>query len=146
MRSISFAWVSPAFVAKRKHCTRREWDKKYALSFKKGEQLFGLDKVYFAGGHRIGSIVLTEPPYEEPLEKMPDSDFEQEGFAYLEEIKHPLPKHWIKAGCKTWRDAFEFWRKSNNIVWVLRFAYKNEIGLCIPIEQQLSLFKEHTDS
>ena len=52
---------------------------------------------------------------------MPDSDFEEEGFAYLDEIKHPLPKHWTH--CKTWYSAFQFWRESDETFWVVRFDY-----------------------
>ncbi len=51
---------------------------------------------------------------------MPDDDWEEEGFAFMED-----------QGLKIWgkhpRDAFEDWRKEGGWYWVLRFNIKEVV-------------------
>ncbi len=118
MRYISFAWTTAAFKARRKTVTRRDWKDDYARSFQEGEIVGALDKLWRAGGNAIGSIRLTCAPYKESESLMPDSDYEAEGFAFLDE--HPE----LKPPC--WRDVdlrkkFEMDRALGEELWVVRF-------------------------
>ena len=116
MRIISFAWTTPAVKAKIKTCTRRDWDDNYAKTFKAGQHLMGYDRTPRVGGKPFQEIVLTMAPYKEAYCQVPDSDWEAEGFAYLESIGatlHGLPPHILWA----------HWKIDDSPVWVVRFDY-----------------------
>jgi len=114
MKIISFAWTMPALKAKRKKVTRRNWNDKYARQFKAGEKVLAYDKNPRMGGKQIGIILLTQDPYQESTEYMPDSDYEAEGLAYLEEqgllIRGMSPLTFWKA-----------WKAAKETLWVIRF-------------------------
>jgi hypothetical protein len=40
---ISFAWTTPALVADRKRCTRRDWSADYAARFREGFRALGIE-------------------------------------------------------------------------------------------------------
>src|SRR3990170_1690123 len=86
MRIISFAWTRPALLAGRKTVTRREWDDSYASRFGEGELVAVYDRSPRYGGKQVATIQLTRVPYRESTRDAPDSDYEAEGFAYLDSI------------------------------------------------------------
>lgn len=114
MMIISFAWTSEAFKAGRKTKTRREWTEDYANRFKIGDICKAYDRQPRFGGKQIGELIVESLTYED-IRLMPDSDYELEGFAYLEE-----------QGLKIWnkhpREAFEDWRNEGGFYWVLHFT------------------------
>lgn len=118
MRYISFAWTTPALLAGRKTVTRRQWRDRHAAGFKAGDRVQAFDKNPLYGGKRVAIIELLSVT-KEPISKMPDSDFEAEGFAYLEE-KGIAPPKGMPVIAFT-REGFELWRASGQTVWVLRF-------------------------
>lgn len=119
MRAVSFGWTWPAFVAGAKTVTRRDWK---TCPFKKGEVVQALDRVFFLKGKRIGTFVVTEQPTFSPLESMPDTDYEAEGFEWFKRHPAAIPKAAKKRpwGACTF-EAFDGWRKSGGSLWVLRF-------------------------
>lgn len=123
MRAISFGWTWPALVTKNKTCTRRDWDPRYARSFKSGECLQALNKVWFQGGKRIGVIRLIEKPYLQNLADMPAADYRNEGFEWFFCNPSAIPRK--GDGVNVIRDgslaAFRMWRETKQFVWVVRF-------------------------
>lgn len=114
---ISFAWTTPAIVAKRKTVTRREWNDKYAKRFKVGDICQPYDKNPMYGGKPIKDrMIRIVSVKKEDIKTMPNQDFEHEGFAYLEEQGLTI---WGKPP----RKAFEEWREEGGIYWVVRFEY-----------------------
>lgn len=120
MKIISFAQTTPALRAKRKSCTRRDWTTRYALSFQQDELVQAWDKLPRAHGKRIGTIRVTVKPYLEHLSLMPDSDYENEGFAFFSEFPEALPKHSGPMGVSF--EAFNQWRQQDETLWVVRFV------------------------
>lgn len=92
MRIISFAWTTPALLAGRKTCTRREWDANYARRFKAGDLVAAYERSPRTGGKQVATIRLTADPVLEPLSAMPVTDYEAEGFAFFDEHPELLPK------------------------------------------------------
>lgn len=62
MRIISFAWTTPALLAGRKTCTRRDWTYGYAANFALGEEVAAYDRSPRAFGQRVATIRLTALP------------------------------------------------------------------------------------
>ena len=114
MRIISFAWTTPALLAGRKTCIRREWDDKYAQGFHEGDLVAAYDKSPRYGGKRVATIRLRDNPYQQSTMKVPFSDWEKEGFAYLAEIG-------AKVNGKTPHEVWDHWLTHNQMVWVVRF-------------------------
>lgn len=114
MRIISFAWTTPAIYARRKTCTRRDWNDVYAARFQAGELVAGYNRSQRHGGHQIAIIRLTQKPYKERLCDVPDSDWEAEGFACLAEIG-------AKVNGLTPYDVWHTWGITKDIEWVIRF-------------------------
>jgi hypothetical protein len=118
VKIISFAYTTPALLAGRKTCTRRNWAPRYAALFNGGELVQAWDKSPRIGGKRIGTIRLLQEPRLEPLNEMPDSDYEAEGFAYLHQyelnIGQTIWGSWSKAD-------FDRWRQSGEKAYVIRF-------------------------
>ena len=122
MKAISFAWTTPALLARAKSVTRREWPERYARQYHKGEQVLALNKSYYARGHAVAVIRLTDDPRLEPDLDAPDSDYEAEGFAYLAEHIDELPKAARGQVRMTLsRSAFDEWRRAGGFSWVIRF-------------------------
>ena len=110
---ISFSWTTDAFIAGRKSVTRREWTHGYAKRFKPGQICKAYDRQPRFGGKEIGKIKILSLTYED-IRTMPDSDYENEGFQYMEE-------QGIKIWNKNPRVAFDDWRSEGGWYWVLRF-------------------------
>lgn len=114
MRIISFAWTTPAIRARRKTCTRRDWNDNYAQRFQKGEFIAAYDRSPRYGGHQIAVIRLTDKPYKEATCKAPPQDWEAEGFAYLSSIG-------AKVNGLTPVELWQRWLHSDKKLWVVRF-------------------------
>lgn len=116
MRIISFAWTTPGLLARRKTCTRRDWSRSFAERFQAGELVQAYDKQARFGGKRVGIIRLTEKPHLESTAAAPDSDWEAEGFAYLESIGG------VHIDGLSPSLLWEKWRKEEpTLLWVVRF-------------------------
>lgn len=119
MKIVSMAFTAPAVIARRKTVTRRQWNDRYAKTFRAGEIVSAYDKSPRFGGKKIAEIELTHAPIQMRLSQMPDDDYEAEGFAYLREIGHKPPK---SSGFTDFSRAdFERWRGADGTVWVIRF-------------------------
>lgn len=79
MKIISFAWTTQALIDGKKTVTRRDWNDKYAKTFKKGDWVQAYDKNPRSGGKRIGIIEITETPYKQWLHEVTDADEIKEG-------------------------------------------------------------------
>jgi len=114
VRIISFAWTTPALRAGRKTCTRRDWNDAYAARFRPGELLAAYDRSPRYGGKQVAVIRLTAAPKKESTAAAPASDYEAEGFAYLQErglhVDGLEPK-------TLWRS----WHQQPRMMWVVRF-------------------------
>lgn len=121
-RIISFDWTTPALLAGRKTCTRRDWSVSYASRFKQDEVCQAWDHLpRTRKGRKVGDIRLTVTPYLESLAEMPDEDFEAEGFAFFEEYPHLLP---AKAGPMAL--SFEWWRHWHGSISMVVVRFKLE--------------------
>ena len=86
MAIISFNWTTPALVAGRKRVTRRNWMESHARRFHAGDVVAAYDRQPQYGGHQVASIRLTQAPYRENTRDTPEEDYEEEGFAYMQEL------------------------------------------------------------
>ena len=123
MKIISFAWTTPALLAGRKTCTRRNWNNNYARSFKLGEQEQAYDKSPRIGGQQVGIVrLVVEPIY---TMDMPEEDYEAEGLAWMEEQGLMVPVTDIHSQKKLPYHPRRFWEdwKANitEPLWVVRF-------------------------
>ena len=116
MKIISFGKTTPALLAGRKTVTRREWAAKHAASFAAGELVQAWNQSpRVKGSHRVGTIRLTEEPYLEQSDKIPLTDYEREGFGYLDEQGLRLGDN-MEPGV-LWRHWYSFPAD----LWVVRF-------------------------
>ena len=116
VKTISFAWTTPAILARRKTCTRRQWGYEYARRWHEGDLAAAYDRQPRYRGKQIETIILTCDPYLETTDLMPDSDYEAEGFAYLEE------QGMLFRGIEP-RAYWEQWKAAKMPMWVVRFEY-----------------------
>ena len=115
MRAISFAWTTPALIAGRKTVTRRDWKPTYAQSWKAGDMAKAWDKQpRFKGAKPVAIIRLMRRPYLENTRDIPEDDWENEGFAYLEEQGLLVDGH---SPSFMWRG----WKIAPRAMWVVRF-------------------------
>ena len=123
-RIISFNWTTPALLADRKHCTRRDWADDYARRFKANEVCQAWDHQPRTGkGRKMADIRLTEKPHWEALADMPDSDYEEEGFKFFAEHPHLLPEQSGPVG--TSFEYFQAWRLQPGGMWVVRLQLED---------------------
>lgn len=85
MKWISFAWTLEPLLEGVKSVTRRAWKPKYAARFHKGDLVIAYDKMPHHGGKRVALLKLTHDPYLESTIKLPEEDYVNEGFAFMEE-------------------------------------------------------------
>src|SRR3989337_1720279 len=101
MRHISFLWTAPAFRARR--------------------------KTY--GDRRIGRIRLTAAPVREWTNEAPESDWEAEGFGYMESIGGSV--HGIRP-----RDLWRQWMEEPVLMWVVRFEIIEVVDEVVAVDVQ----------
>ena len=124
MKIISFAHTTPAMLAGHKTVTRREWDDAYGSRFRAGELVGAYNRSPRVHGWRVAVIRLTEQPRPEPLSAMPDSDYEGEGFGWMQAHPSSTPKTlWGEPFDATSlsRERFARWQQSGETMWVVRF-------------------------
>lgn len=117
MKIISFAWTTPALLARHKTCTRRDWNKEYAKRFMRGELAQAYNNSPRIGGKPVGIIMLTQSPYPEWSNDIPASDWKAEGFEYLTEIGATV--HGL-----TPRQVWDDWKQRPRVLWVVRFELR----------------------
>lgn len=115
---ISFGWTVAALKAGHKTVTRRTWNADYARRFKKGDLIAAYDRSPRFGGKQVATIRLTCDPIYEPMSDMPNSDYWAEGFGYLNENRHLLPK---SMPYDVSLAGFHEWRDDGSNMWVVRF-------------------------
>jgi hypothetical protein len=81
---ISFAWTTPQFLDGTKTVTRRNWSvrtfNQWLKAWDEGRlQHDAWDKNPRNKGQKIGTLQLTERPYQERLGDFPEADLEAEG-------------------------------------------------------------------
>ena len=115
MKIISFAETTGALLAGRKTCTRREWASRHGRMFRGGDIIKAYNKSPRNGGKQVACIRLTQEAY--PTGILADSDWEDEGFAYMTEQGQTL------FGGKTPAEVWAEWRKPGGVdgLWVVRF-------------------------
>lgn len=135
---LSFAHTTDALLAGRKTVTRRDWRPRHAARFTAGKIIDAWSQLpYVAGAKQIARVRLTADAVLEPLSKMPDSDYEAEGFGWLwehYEARHPesldgrhLPDPWridtskLLDGRFCAPDWFSAAQRSGKEMWVVRF-------------------------
>lgn len=118
MLEISFGYTWPAAVAREKTKTRRLWKEAHARKFKKDRLCRGIDKDRRAGGGEILLLRLVADAVKQPMIDMPDSDYYAEGFAYLNEHRHMIPK--CMPYDVSWA-GFCNWRNSGGSMYVVAF-------------------------
>lgn len=127
LRAISYAMTTEAVKHRRKTVTRRDWMDKYGASWNEGDLAWAIDKGYYVGGKRFGIVQLTEKPHKELTCDIPDSDYEAEGFAFMDEQGLMLGKE------ETCRQRWEAWRGDpRKEAWVVRFDIRWIEGEHVP--------------
>ena len=126
MKIISFAETTVALLAGRKTCTRRQWTRRHALQFRQDEIVQAWDKSPRAGGRRVALLQLLSSPVLDPA--VPESDWEAEGVAFMEEHRLTLFKG------ATPRQVWESWARPNGTagLWVVRFKLMEPLLNLIP--------------
>lgn len=114
MRVISFAWTTPALLAGVKTVTRREWKDDYAGWFKDGDHVAAFDRQPRYKGRHIATIRLTHSPIKQSTDTAPESDYEAEGFAWLEE-------HGFKVDGLSPKTLWHAWHVYPKRMWIVRF-------------------------
>lgn len=114
---IPFSWTAPALLAGHKTVTRREWKKDYARNFKGPGQI--VEAVEPVSEVKIATLRLTAKPTLELNGLIPDSDFEAEGFAWLEQHPEALPPTHLPL-CRLQFDDMRILER-DRLMWVVRF-------------------------
>lgn len=126
MRIISFGWTAEALLAGAKTVTRRDWEAHHARSFHEGDELQAWNRLpYVKGAKRIGTVRLVNDPYPQPTGMMPEFDFANEGFAWMSMRGMVMPDGSPWAG-QTPEEAWETWKRANDVMWVVRFRLIKE--------------------
>lgn len=113
VRYVSFAWTTKALFHG-KTVTRRHWNDNWARRWEKGDYAVAYDRNPMYGGSQVALIQLTEAPYKENTADIPDEDWVNEGFEYLESIGE-------KVNGKTPREFWDAWKAEAEDIWVIRF-------------------------
>lgn len=119
--NIVLNWEWPAVVMGKMTVARKVWTAKYARQAKKGKKAFIFDRhpsVTARKPQEIAKVRILTDAYMEPLNMIPDSDFEAGGWKFFSE--HPCILHGILP-LDASREAFDEWRKNNETVCVIRF-------------------------
>ena len=117
---ISFAWTTPALLASRKECTRRQWSDAYAAKFNPGQIVQAWSRQPRFGGKHVADIRILSVTKESTAD-MPDGDWVAEGFESLSRLG-------IKVGKSTPIEIWSFWKECPQMLWVVRFELVSKIG------------------
>jgi len=100
---------------------RRIWTGRFANTIKAGKQAAIFDRHPSFTARKpqeIAKVRIITDAYMEPLNMIPDSDFEAGGWKFFSE--HPCILHGILP-LDASRETFDEWRKSNETLYVMRF-------------------------
>jgi hypothetical protein len=123
MSLISFAYTTPALLAGQKTVTRRSWNDDYARRFEPGDLDDAYDRSPRNKGKKVGQVKIRSV-VKESIHLMPDSDYEAEGFAYLNAHLDEVSESGKKSGLWPFdRAAFIYWRDSRQVLYVVRFDF-----------------------
>jgi hypothetical protein len=116
LKIISFTRTADALLNGRKTVTRRKWKDSHAQRFKKGDLIAAYDQQPRIKGKKIATLRITCDPYKEQTCFTPDSDWEEEGFAYMEHNGLLIGKD---MSCT---QLWKAWRENPTLeMWVIRF-------------------------
>ena len=121
MMTISFAWTTSALLAGVKTVTRRDWNPEYAARFTAGQLVAAYDRQPRYRGRQVATIRLAQAPYLQSTADAPESDWQAEGFAYLESVGAKVDGMRPKV---LWRA----WHVYPQEMWVVRFELVEVIG------------------
>lgn len=116
MNIISFNWTTLAVQAEVKTCSRRDWDSRHARQFRAGELVQAYSAAPHRGGEKVKVIRLTDI-YRERACDAPETDWEAEGFAFMEE-------RGLLVGKVTPATIWADWKESTRLLYVVRFDYE----------------------
>lgn len=136
-RIISFGWTWPAVVAKEKTCTRRDWNDKYAMSFKSGEVCHAWDFSPRSGHGKWIADIKIKDVYFQNTSCLKNGDYVNEGFLFLDDHKHLIPN--VKGSplmnyigeddpC---RRFFWNWKEEQKDLYVVRFDVMTVDGMAL---------------
>lgn len=106
----------------------------HSKKFRQDMSICGIDRDRRAGGIQILRLKLIKTPYLQPISEMPDSDYEAEGFAYLNENKHLVPT--CMPYDVSW-EGFEAWRRSGATPYVIEFKIEEVFPIAIVMLDEL---------
>ena len=113
VRHITFAWTTKALFHG-KTVTRRHWNDDWARRWEEGDYAVAYDRNPAWGGSQVALIQLTAAPYKESSRYIPDEDWVNEGFEYLESIGENV-------NGKPPREFWNDWKAAAEDMWVIRF-------------------------
>ena len=123
MMILSFAETTPALLAGAKTVTRREWSDSHARKFTAGALVQAWDKTpRVKGARRVGTIRITQSPYREQSDLAPMTDFDREGFTFMENRGLTL------FGGMTPVEVWRLWHDEPRLLWVVRFELVGVVG------------------
>lgn len=128
---LSFAETTPALLAGAKTVTRREWADSHARKFTVGMPVQAWDKTpRVKGAKRVGTVKITQSPFQQWSCQAPESDWDAEGFQYLTDNGLTLFKG------QTPRQVWNLWTANHMgegdepephkycaLLWVVRFEW-----------------------
>jgi hypothetical protein len=117
---LSFGWTWPAFVARAKRVTRREWDDNYRKRWTPGQHFDAYDRSPRFGGKHIGTGQATSIVFK-LLASMPDTDYVAEGFQWFHAHQHLIPPSGRRMFGDCSKTSFDLWRGEGGKVFVVRF-------------------------
>lgn len=140
---IAFNWTVAALLAGRKTVTRRHWQPHHAAKFKEGGVVIAYDAQPRFGGVPVAEIRIKSITQEFGY-TMPESDYEEEGFAFYDE--RPELRNWKKfPPPNSMLYHFLAWRKNIDyeIIYTVRFELVRVLPQPMEAKQQheqLNLF------
>lgn len=111
---LSFAWTKEPLVAREKTVTRRSWKPEYAAKFKRGDLVQAYDRRPSWGGQPIALLQLTADPRSESTGRIPNADWEREGFMYMHQMG-------LNVGKETPLEIWKRWQEEPEDMYVIRF-------------------------
>ena len=119
---IAFAKTTPALLAGAKTVTRRDWKASHAAKFKPGMLVDAYDKSPRHGGKKVATIRIVSVCR---TNAVPASDWEGEGFAWLE--GNPPSLRALREDDCWWRAVWAYWNGPEHpLLYVVRFEVEPE--------------------
>lgn len=113
---ISFAWTTPALLARAKSATRRMWAPSHAAKFRAGQIVDAYDRSPRLGGRRVATIRIARDPWKQRTGLMDDVvDYEREGIRHMAMLSDLAPDG------SRWHDWWHSWKRADELVYVVEF-------------------------